>query len=79
MAAGYGRSLDLTTLLVLIRHRFKEQNETAFSIRFSDEGWTSWWGAGLPDPDETKPFRTIDSAMLALLIGNTEVIGVRDD
>jgi len=78
VAKGYGRSLDVTTLLVLVRHKFKEEGESAFSLRFSDEGWTSWWGSGLQDEDEAKFFETLDSAILALLIGNAEVAGTND-
>lgn len=78
MARGYGRALDVTTLLVLIRHHFQTNNESAFSVRFEDAGWCSWWGAGLPDSDDLKYFESLDSALLALLIGNQNVPGTDD-
>lgn len=77
MAERYGR-LHWATLLVWMRHEFKERNETAFSLRFTDRGWCSWWGADVPDEDEIKYFRTDDDAVLALLIGKGEVMGVDD-
>lgn len=78
MARGYGRSLDLTTLLVIVRHMFTSQDEVAFTVRFTDNGWTSWWGDREFDPDEGKWFESIDSAVLALIIGNEAVPGADD-
>lgn len=79
MAKGFGRRLDIYTLQVIVRHRYKEQGEAAFTVRFTDQGWCSWWGMDEPDPDELKWFETDDSAWLALAIGSQDVPGVDDD
>lgn len=77
MATGYGRRLDWVTLLVVIRHEFVRRNESAFTLRFTDQGWCSWWG--MDEPDEIKFYATDDSAALALIVGNDQVPGVDDD
>lgn len=62
-----------------MRHRYKETGASAFTVRFTDQGWCSWWGVHEPDSDEIKWFETDDSAWLALAIGETDVPGVDDD
>lgn len=79
MAAGFGRRLDWVTLLVVIRAQFKQRGESAFTLRFTERGWCSWWGVGEPDPDDLKYFETDDSAALALVIGSGDVPGVDDN
>jgi hypothetical protein len=79
MATGFGRRLDWVTLLAVIRLQFVERGETAFTLRFTERGWTSWWGTGVPDEDDLKWFATDDAAALALIAGNAHVPGVDDD
>ena len=74
MARGYGRSLDLLTLTVLLRHNLVQTGDQAFYVSFDkDMGWTAWYGAR--DTDATKWYETLDSALLALLIGKEHVPG----
>jgi len=75
MARGFGRSLDITTLMVLIRHRLTTEGEGAFTTRFDvARGYSAWWGTR--EPDDAKWFGTFDSALLSLLVGQEAVPGV---
>lgn len=74
---GYGRSLDLVTLMVLLRHRLQEYDRQRLMICFDLEaGFSAWLGA--VKPVETKKFETLDSALLAILIGDDQVAGTDD-
>jgi hypothetical protein len=82
MARGFGRSLDMTTLQVLLRHKIVSEHLNAFNVRFDvDLGWMAWLGLTDFGDLQTMPkrFETPDSALLALLIGETNVPGVEGD
>ena len=80
MARGWGRSLDLVTLMVIIRHRLNVEEVDSFDIRFDKHrGFTAWFGRIEPDEEEMKFFETLDSALLALIVGRESVAGTDDD
>ena len=77
MARGYGR-LDITTLMVLLRHRLQAEDLQRFTLCFDkDQGFSGWYGSH--EPDEHRWFDSLDSVLLALLIGESSVPGIDDD
>lgn len=77
MAKGFGRTLDWTTLIVVIRNQMNAEDVQRFHLVFDkDQGYTAYFGS--VEPDEPKWFETHDSALLALHIGNEAVPGIDD-